>query len=338
MVELPGLRASLAPASAYDLVMLDLDGVVYTGPVAVPGAQAHLTAARSAGAHLAFITNNASRTPGASADHLGDLGIATGSDEVVTSAQAAARLAGQRVPSGSPVFLLGAEGLQQALEAEGLVPVQDPAADPALVVSGYAPQIRWSTIMRGAMLVRDGVGWIAANTDSTVPLADGIGPGHGVLVDMVRRFADVEPVVAGKPEPPLLAETIRRVGGSRPLMVGDRLDTDIAGAHRSGVASLLVLTGVTGLADLVAAAPTERPDHLALDLRGLLEDQPAVSAAPDGTVEHGGWAADVVDGALRVRGAGDDQDWWRAVAVAAWTHLDATGMPARVTDLTPPGR
>lgn len=338
MVTRAGLRASPAPATAYDLVMLDLDGVVYIGPAAVPGAPLHLAAARRAGAHLAFVTNNASRTPAAVAAHLGELGVETDAAEVVTSAQAAGRLAAERVPAGSPVFLLGSEGLRVALEEEQLDPVQDAAAQPVLVTSGYAPEIRWATIMRGAMLVRDGVPWVAANTDSTVPLADGIGPGHGVLVDLVRRFAGVEPVVAGKPAPPLLQETVRRVGGARPLMVGDRLDTDIAGAHRAGVAGMLVLTGVAGLVDLVTARPDERPDHLALDLGGLLEDQPAVVAAADGAVEHAGWHVRARAERLEVRGSGDVQEWWRAVAVAAWAHLDATGRPVAVGDLVPPAR
>ncbi|MDP9822907.1 HAD superfamily hydrolase (TIGR01450 family) [Nocardioides massiliensis] len=332
------LRASAAPATAYDLVMLDLDGVVYIGPDPVPGAAEHLAAARAQGAHLAFVTNNAARPPAVVAEHLVALGVETGAGEVVTSAQAAARLAADQAPTGAPVFLLGGDGLEVALWAEGLEPVEDPGADPVLVVSGFAPEIRWRTIMRGAMLVRDGVPWIAANTDSSVPTPDGIGPGHGVLVDMIARFSGVTPVVAGKPARPLLDETVRRVGGVRPLMVGDRLDTDMAGARAAQVAGMLVLTGVMDLPTLVAAVPAERPDHLALDLRGLLEDQPAVAPDADGAVRHEGWTVCVVDGSVRVDGRGDVQDWWRAVAVAAWAHLDAHGAVAGVAGLTPPSR
>ena len=115
--------------------------------------------------------------------------------------------------------------------------------------------------MRAAVRIRDGLWWVACNTDLTIPTAFGLAPGHGVLVETVRRFSGVEPVVAGKPARPLLDETVRRCGGERPLMVGDRLDTDIDGAQVAGVDSLLVMTGVTGLPELVAAGPEERPTY-----------------------------------------------------------------------------
>ena len=152
----------------------------------------------------------------------------------------------------------------------------------------------------------------------------------------MRRFAGVEPQVAGKPEPPLLRETIRRVGGDRPLMVGDRLDTDIAGAHRVEVDSLLVLTGVTGLAELVAATPEERPTYLSRDLAGLGVAHPEVRQEQDAATV-GGWRATTDGGVLVCDGDGTPDDWWRAVAVAGWQHLDATGRPASVDTLAPPG-
>ena len=110
-----------------------------------------------------------------------------------------------------------------------------------------------------AVLIRDGLPYVASNTDGSVPTEFGLAPGHGALVRLISEFAGVEPVVAGKPSRPLLDETIRRVGGERPLMVGDRLDTDIEGAYRIGVDSLLVLTGVTGLEELAAASRVSDP-------------------------------------------------------------------------------
>ena len=150
-------------------------------------------------------------------------------------------------------------GCALALERAGLVPVG--ADDDAVAIcTGYGPDVRWSAIMRVAVRIRDGLPWVASNTDATFPAEFGVAPGHGVQVEMLRRFAGVDPVVAGKPERPLLDETVRRVGGERPLMVGDRLDTDIEGARRAGLDSLLVLTGVTGLADLVVAPRGAAPD------------------------------------------------------------------------------
>lgn len=330
------LEAAAEPLSVtYDLAMLDLDGVVYIGDQAVPGAPAHLEAARRAGLHLAFITNNASRPPEQVAHHLRALGIpATGTD-VVTSAQAAAHVVAERFGAGARIFLLGGDGLEQALLAEDLVPVSTTDPAPVAVVSGYGPDLPWRRVMQGAVLIRDGLPWIASNTDLTIPTSFGLGPGHGVMVQMLQEFSGVAPVVAGKPERPLLDETVRRVGGRRPLMVGDRLDTDIEGAANAGVDSLLVMTGVTGLADLVAAPPRLRPTYLTLDLGGLTTPQPAPQLV-DGEAREAGWTARVDEGRLLVDGSGPDAGWWRVAATAAWAYADRTGRIVQLGEAIPP--
>ena len=320
----------------YDVAILDLDGVVYVGPTAVPGAPGHLADARAAGLHLAYVTNNASRTPDKVAAHLRELGIDVEDGDVVTSAQAAARLLAEDLPAGSPVFVIGGEGLEVALVEEGLRPVQDAAEQPAAVVSGFHRDLRWSTVIDGAILVRGGLPWVASNTDMTVPTPDGPGPGNGALVSVVAQFADREPVVAGKPKPPLFEETLRRVGGTHPLVVGDRLDTDIEGANATGYDSLLVMTGVTDLGQLVSARPDLRPSYVAADLGGLGRP-PAVPEVDGDTVRVGGWQAVVRDGQLTVDGDGDADAWWQAVATAGWRHLDTTGEPVDVAGLSAPG-
>ncbi|MEI5675053.1 MULTISPECIES: HAD-IIA family hydrolase [unclassified Nocardioides] len=321
-------------AERYDLAMLDLDGVVYVGGDAVPGAPAHLGRAREAGQRLAFITNNAARPPERVAEHLRDLGVEAATEDVVTSAQAAARVLGDRFGAGTRVVLLGSDGLRSALAEQGLVPVG--VDDEAVaVVTGYGPEVLWRDIMRVAVRVREGLPWVASNRDYTIPTAYGVAPGHGVLVETIERFSGITPTTAGKPERPLLDETVRRVGGRHPLMVGDRLDTDIEGARNAGVDSLLVLTGVTGLTELVAARAGERPTYLAPDLAGLTE--PCAAPEVDGAaVALGGWTAEVRDGALAVSGDGAPADWWRVVAVAGWSHLDEAGKPADAAQLTPP--
>ena len=321
--------------SAYDVAMLDLDGVVYIGPDAVSGAAEHLAAAREAGMSLAYVTNNAARPPSAVAEHLVELGMPAEATDVVTSAQAAARLVAEKVPAGAPVFVIGGTGLIEALEEEGLTPVQRIDDDPAAVVSGYYPDLRWRTVSDGAILVRRGVPWFASNTDRSVPTPNGPGPGNGVLVDAVARFAGVEPEVAGKPEPPLFHETHRRVGGDRPLVVGDRLDTDIEGAVRSGYDSLLVMTGVTGLAELASAVAGVRPTYVSMTLAGLGRAH-QTPAQTEGGFGQGGWRATVRDAAVHVEGDGDPDDWLAVVAAAAWHHLDTSGRPADVEGLEPP--
>lgn len=319
---------------AYDLAMLDLDGVVYIGGDAVPGAADHLATVRSAGMRCAFITNNASRPPGAVAEHLAALGVEADVADVVTSAQAAARVLLDRLGRGARVVLLGAAGLEAALVAVGLEPV-GVDDDAQALVTGYGPDVPWSAVMRAAVRIRDGLWWVASNTDMTIPTPYGPAPGHGVLVETLQRFAGVDPVVAGKPARPLLEETIRRVAGKRPLMVGDRLDTDIEGARAMGIDSLLVLTGVTGLDELVAARPEERPSYVGIDLGALHEPQPAPSSE-DGERALGGWRAGVVDGRLAVSGSGTVADWWRVVAEAAWEWSDQGGPVADTSNVQVP--
>ena len=329
------LESSDAPlCTAFDLAILDLDGVVYVGRRAVPGAPSHLAEAREAGMRLAFITNNASRPPQQVAEHLRDLGVESASEDVVTSAQAAATMLVDRLGKGARVVALGGRGLEQALRAEDLEPV-GVADDADAVVSGHGPDVLWRDIMRAGVRIRDGLWWVASNSDMTIPTEFGNAPGHGVLVDTLRRFSGRQPDIAGKPEGALFDETLRRVGGRRPLMVGDRLDTDIAGARRAGMASLLVLTGVTGLEELVAAAPDERPTYLSSDLSGLLSPHEAPARSGQAS-ELGGWRA-VVDGdEVHVEGAGPVDDWWRVVADAAWAFLDSEGRNVEVARLAPP--
>ena len=322
-------------AGAYDVAMLDLDGVVYIGGRAVPGAPEHLARAASVGMVLAFVTNNASRPPGTVARHLTELGVPAGAEDVVTSAQAAARLVAETVDSGAAVFVIGGEGLVQALAEHGLVGVQSLRDGPVAVVSGYHPDLRWRTVIDGAILVRRGLPWFASNTDRTVPTEHGPGPGNGVLVGAVADFAGRSPVVAGKPEPPLFHETHRRVGGERPLVVGDRLDTDIEGATRAGYHSLLVMTGVTGVDELVTAAPPSRPTYVAATLGALTSPHRCPRREGD-RWWHGGWSAQVSGQALAVSGTGSADEWWQLVAMAAWDHLDSTGKPVLVQGLAVP--
>ena len=259
------LKVSSEPlVEAHDLVMFDLDGVVYVSGRGIDGVATRIEKLRSRGVHVAFVTNNASRTPEQVADVMAEAGVPAQASEVVTSAQAAARLLADEHGPDAKVLLLGGQGLEAALRERGLQPVTDPDGAVA-VVSGYGPDVRWKDIMRAAALVRDGLPYVASNTDLTIPTSYGLAPGHGVLVSTISRFAGVNPVVAGKPQRPLMDETVRRVGGERPLMVGDRLDTDIEGANAIGAPSLLVLTGVTWLEELVTAGPALRPTYISPD-------------------------------------------------------------------------
>jgi len=325
--------------STYDVALLDLDGVVYRGPHAVPGAPEALAKAAESGMRLAFVTNNAARTPETVAEHLRELGVAAQADQVVTSAQAAARLVAERVPQGSPVLVVGGEGLVNALRERGLVPVHSAKDEPVAVVQGFAPDVSWRLLAEGAYAVATGVPWIASNVDMTIPTGRGIAPGNGTLVSAVGAATGREPVVAGKPELPLHAEALSRSGASRPLVVGDRLDTDIEGAVRAGTPSLLVLTGVTTPERLLAAPPGLRPSYLAEDLTGLLQAHTAPRLTEAGAV-LAGWRAELTGGdVLTVRGSGDPIDALRVACAASWASsrrphdVDAppdAGLPQRL--------
>ena len=327
----------------YDVAMLDLDGVVYVGAHAVPGAPGHLERARGAGMRLAYVTNNASRPPSAVAAHLCELGIPVEHSDVVNSAQAAARMLADQLPAGAAVYVIGGQGLFEALRERDLVPVQEIGAEPVAVVSGYSPDLVWRTVMQGAILVRRGLPWVASNMDMSVPTELGIAPGNGILVTAVAEFAGREPQVAGKPMTPLFEETRRRVGGRRPLVVGDRLDTDIEGAVASGLDSLLVMTGVTGLVDLVEARGALRPTYIGAGLEALGQSHPVPTVDSAGGRGEGpcwrlgGWRGRVRSGRLQVDGSGSLSDWWRVVATAGWAYLDTSGEPADVSAVEVPG-
>ena len=277
----------------YDSVLLDLDGVVYLGPIAVPEAPEALAALRGRGVRVGFVTNNAARPPGAVAAHLVELGIAAEPTDVVTSAQAGARLVLERVGAGSRVLLVGGEGVREALDEAGLVAVSSADDEPVAVLQGWGVDLTWQQLNEAAIAVQRGAWWVATNIDPTRPTDRGLVPGNGMAVDAVRVAVDVDPVVAGKPFRPLLTETVARLGTNRPLLVGDRLDTDIAGAVNAEMDSMLVLTGSHGPAELLAAAPGFRPTHLGHDLRALL--QPARSVQVDGDIARCGAAVVRVD-------------------------------------------
>ncbi|MGQ4730594.1 HAD-IIA family hydrolase [Streptomyces sp. Ju416(a)] len=321
-----GVRPSgsaMALSEAYDTALLDLDGVVYAGGEAIVHAVDSLAAARAGGMHLAYVTNNALRTPDAVAEHLTELGVPAEPSDVITSAQAVARLVADQLPPGARVLAIGGEGLRVALRERGLEPVESADDDPAAVVQGYGgPDMTWGRFAEASFAIRRGLPWFASNTDLTIPGARGIAPGNGAAVEVVRIATGAEPQVAGKPLPPMHRETVLRTGAKRPIVVGDRLDTDIEGAFNGGVDSLLVLTGVTDAAQLVAAPPEHRPTYVDRDLRGLLTGQPEVTADGD-AYRCGGWTASVRGDALVLDGAGDALDGLRALCAAGWASAGA---------------
>lgn len=319
-------------AQAYDTALLDLDGVVYVGPHAVAHAAPSLTRAGALGMRLAYVTNNAYRTPRAVAGHLRRLGLPAAEDDVVTSAQAAARLAAELRPPVVRVLAIGGEGLLAALRAYGLEPVRSAEEDPGCVVQGFAPTVSWRELAEAAYAVGRGVPWIVTNADPSAPTHRGTAPGNGALAGVVRAATGAVPTVAGKPSAALLREGAARTGARRPLMIGDRLDTDVEGARSAGFDSLVVLTGATTAHDLLTAPEHRRPTHLAADLRGLLAPARRVEKCPGG-YRCGGWVGGVRDRELVLTGRGDPEDALWAACRAAWSAAELPSLAAALATL-----
>ncbi|MFA7324098.1 MAG: HAD-IIA family hydrolase [Candidatus Nanopelagicales bacterium] len=257
----------------HDVLLFDLDGVVYVGQHAVPGAIEAITSATAQGARCIYVTNNASRTPEQVALHLRELGVPAQAEDVVTSSMAGATLVAQFIDEGE-VLAIGGEGVAAALADRGFTPVTSFTSSVRAVMQGYGPKVGWADLAEATFAVRAGVPWVATNLDSTFPSARGIAPGNGALVEVVAQTAGRRPdAVAGKPEPALVLEAIRRTGAQRPLMIGDRLDTDIAAGSRLNLPTLLVCTGVSTREEGLAAVGEERPTYIAADLACLLPNQ-----------------------------------------------------------------
>jgi glycerol 3-phosphatase-2 len=327
------------PSALYDVALLDLDGVVYVGPDAVPGVPSALAAARTGGMALGFVTNNAARTPEEVAEHLTELGVPADATDVITSSQAAATVVAELVGAGARVLPVGGPGVAAALRAAGLTVVERAEDQPVAVVQGYGREVGWSQLAEAVVAVRAGARHVATNTDATIPSPRGPLPGNGAMVGVVSAITGQRPLVTGKPDPAMHAECVRRTGARRPLVVGDRLDTDIEGARRAGAASLLVLSGVTDPGTLLSASPDHRPDLVAPDASGLLVAHPAVHPESGGA-RCGTWVARFGEGddVLLLQSAdgtdddgdGDGLDGLRALCVAHWSRHPEDGAPARV--------
>lgn len=326
-----GLASCAQPLSrAYDAALLDLDGVVYRGVEPVEHAAESLRAAKADGMRLAFVTNNASRTPEEVAEVLRGAGVDAEPAEVATSAQAAARLLADRFEPGARVLVVGATGLWQAVVAAGLAPVDSAAAAPVAVVQGFSDATTYAMLAEASIAIGAGALWVATNLDATIPTPRGLLPGNGALVAAVALATGRSPIAAGKPQRPLHDEAVRRTGASRPLVVGDRLDTDIDGAIAVGADSLLVLSGVATLLAVARLAKGSRPSYVGSDLRSLLEPHDAVEATATSS-RCGPATATLVGGTITVDSAGTTTAAIRAACALGWAAVD-TGIDIAAVD------
>ena len=319
-------------AQQYDCLLLDLDGTVFRGQQPTEGAVESLDEIRS---RKLFVTNNASRSADEVADHLRGIGLKATAEDVVTSAQSAAHVLAAQLAPESRVLVVGTDSLADEIAAVGLRPVRLFQDKPHAVVQGHSTETGWINLAEAALAIRAGALWVAANVDATLPTERGLLPGNGSMVAALKAATDAEPQVAGKPSPTLMRDALARGDFRAPLVVGDRLNTDIAGANAAGLPSLMVLSGVNSARDAVHAVREQRATYIGCDLRSLHQDADVLAVAPQPAwqVEDGDMSVTVSAG--RDDGASDDLSIVRAVANAVWaSNCDAQAVTVQAGDDT----
>ncbi|MDN5800411.1 MAG: HAD-IIA family hydrolase [Corynebacterium casei] len=243
----------------HDALLLDLDGTVWEGGRAIDGAVDFIN---SCGLPSVYVTNNASRAPEAVAEKLRGIGLKVETADVLTSAQAAVTLAGEHVPQGAKILVIGADSFRDLVTAAGYTVVASADDKPDAVLQGFDPSVDWAQLTEGALAIRQGAKYVASNLDSSLPTERGLAVGNGSLVAAIESATGVSPVSAGKPEPEMFVQAAKLVGAKRPLVVGDRLNTDIAGGNAAAMNTFHVLTGVSHEMELIEASKEYRPNFI----------------------------------------------------------------------------
>jgi HAD superfamily hydrolase (TIGR01450 family) len=257
-------------ADQFDGFLVDLDGVVWIGREPVPGSAESLRELIEAGKEIVFVTNNSVRRPDAYAERLRELGVPVGDDRVLTAGAATAQLAAERVEGGHNAFVIGAPGFKELVERAGLTLLDGKAGMEAdvVVVSGHR-EFDYGELLTATRALQNGAALFATSRDPTLPMPGGAWPGTGATLAAIETASGKNAEIGGKPEPHLFEQARALIGGAeRVAMVGDRISSDIAGARRAGLATILVLSGACSREEAKAAEPP--PDHVIDDLSGLL--------------------------------------------------------------------
>ena len=269
----------MALQDTYDALLLDLDGTVWEGGDAIEHA---VEAINAAGVPAVYITNNASRSAAEVAQMLRAIGLQAQDNDVLTSAQAALGLAEEHLSPGDPVLVLGAPSFRDLVANAGYRVVDSADENPKVVLHGHNPETGWHQLSEAALSIARGAVYLASNLDTTLPMQRGLMVGNGSMVAAVTSATGVTPRAAGKPEPAMFLQAASALGAKRPLAVGDRMDTDIAGAVAAGIPALHVLTGVSGPLALIEAPKELRPTFIAEDMRALAQDAEQLKPSAQG--------------------------------------------------------
>lgn len=263
--------SAILPTGIRSLI-LDMDGVLWKADAPIGDLPATFDRMHARGLKVAFATNNGTQTPEQYVERLARLGVKIEPWQVVTSALGIANLLIQKIQSGSPIFVIGGEGVKAALREGGFELLSTKEAESAkAVVMGIDPEINFEKMGEAALLVRRGVPFYATNPDKTFPTPRGQIPGAGAWISVIITATGVVPVYAGKPAPYLLELARTRLGTlkEQTLVVGDRLETDIAGGQAAGMKTALVLSGISTRAKAEEWKP--KVDIIVEDLATLIE-------------------------------------------------------------------
>lgn len=249
-------------------LLIDLDGVLYRGDTALPDAERFICWLRQRGLHFRLVTNNSTLTPAQYVRKLAAMGIEVQADEIFTSALATALYLRERGAAGQSVFVVGEDGLRQALEGNGMIVTAD---HPQWVVAGLDRQLTYETLSLASLALEAGASFVGTNPDTSFPTERGLVPGAGAILALLTATTGRQPVVIGKPEPLMLELAMRSLGGNvtDTAMLGDRLDTDIKAGNNLGMMTILVLTGVSTQAEIASSGI--RPDLVVNNLADLLQ-------------------------------------------------------------------
>jgi 4-nitrophenyl phosphatase len=255
------------PLAAIRHMLIDMDGVMYRGATALPGASELIAFLDEQGINYLMVTNNSTLSQAQFSQRLANMGILVPERRIITSAVATAAYLSTLAPIGARVNVIGEEGLLGEVRKKGFVIA---GREAEYVVVGWDKTISFDKLKTACLAIRDGATFIGTNPDKTYPMERDIIPGAGSILAALVAATDVQPIVVGKPEPIIIEQALRilEARAEETASLGDRLDTDILGGHRAGTATILVLTGISTPED-VRRSPIQ-PDYVFQDLTYLL--------------------------------------------------------------------
>jgi len=256
----------------YDQLILDLDGCVWVGPEPVPGSVDAITALRAAGKRVAFATNDSRHALEEHVRKLWQIGLQASLADVVSSGAAMQHLLNE-TRQGRTAYVIGTETLHRHVTEAGcrVLNGTDLASRAEVVVVAGTEDLVYDDLRDAVLALRRGADFLATSRDPTLPMPDGLWPGTGAVVAALEVGSGREAVVVGKPEPQLFYTALDRLGEGRTLVVGDRLDADIAAAAKAGLDSALVLTGGTSRAEAEGVGDGDpKPTAIAASLAELV--------------------------------------------------------------------